>query len=143
MLLFRKMLHCNDGLWLACVPAEKLTEVRFFAVSLFIAGAALAQNPQACEPLLKAFGERLAAAGVAQNDPRALEARSRVQDDCEAGNLQAAEAELDRAAAELGAPVLKDPDSGGKAEPETGTEQADYFATDASGTWRTAPDTIP
>jgi hypothetical protein len=25
----------------------------FFAVSLFIAGAALAQNPQVCEPLLK------------------------------------------------------------------------------------------
>ena len=28
MLLFRKMLQCNDGLWLAGVSAEKLTEVR-------------------------------------------------------------------------------------------------------------------
>ena len=90
-----------------------------------VAGAALAQNPQACEPLLKAFGERLAAAGIAQNEPRALEARAEVQDDCEAGNVQAAEAELDRAATELGAPVLKEPDSGGKAEPETGTEEAE------------------
>jgi hypothetical protein len=97
----------------------------FFAVSLFIAGAALAQNPQVCEPLLKAFGERLTAAGIAQNDPRALEAWAEVQDDCEAGNVQAAEAEPDRAATELGAPVVTEPDSAGKAEPETGKEEAE------------------
>jgi hypothetical protein len=32
MLLFRKMLHYKEGSWLACVSAEKLTEVRLCSV---------------------------------------------------------------------------------------------------------------
>jgi hypothetical protein len=57
----------------------------------------------------KKFSDPLAAARIAQNDPRAIEALTQAQNSCEAGNIQAAEAVLDRAATVLEAPETDEP----------------------------------
>ena len=64
MLLFRKMLQCNNGLWLACVSAEKLTEVRLCSMSRDrCEGVAM-------RAVAESFRRATAASGIAQNDPR-------------------------------------------------------------------------
>ena len=52
-------------------------------------------------------------------------AGAHAQDDCKAGNIQAAEAELDWAAIELGAQGKTKHAWGRGAEPETGTEHSE------------------
>jgi hypothetical protein len=59
MLLFRKMLHCKDGSWLACVSAEKLTEVRLCSVR-----AARLRFPAHCAGLVGAGNESARSRGA-------------------------------------------------------------------------------
>jgi hypothetical protein len=85
-----------------------------------LSGAAWADEHTECDALQKGFSERLAAAEIAQNDARALQAWSDAQKHCEAGNMQEAKAVLERATTAIGLPAVAE--DGSTASPAAGSQ---------------------
>jgi hypothetical protein len=108
---------------------KKLAVGIALAGSLFAGSALAASDPVRCDAMLKEFDDQLAANQVTEGKVEAQQARTEAEQACMSGDVEAAEATLDRAVSELGIPARPGRDTG-----TTGTTGTGNTGTTESGT---------